>query len=137
MFAHRTNQPIILIARQIIQLPRPTCQPDSRDGERERERGRGPTLLDSREVDGIWKEKERERERSDLFASRRRKKEERHLIFFIRRMERRMSNLVLCSRERENGRKDELNGVGLGGGKGRERVRGKGKGKRSTCSHGF
>ena len=63
MFAHRTNQPIILIARQIIQLPRPTCQPDSRDGERERERGRGPTLLDSREVDGIWKEKERERER--------------------------------------------------------------------------
>ena len=48
-----------------------------------------------------------------------------------------MSNLVLCSRERENGRKDELNGVGLGGGKGRERVRGKGKGKRSTCSHGF
>ena len=74
------------------------------------------------------RKRERERERSDLFASRRRKKEGRHLIFFIRRMERRMSNLVLCSRERENGRKDELNGVGLGGGKGRERVRGKGKG---------
>lgn len=72
------------------------------EGERERER----------EVRPVRVEEEKEgRETSNLLYSKER-----------------MSNLVLCSRERENGRKDELNGVGLGGGKGRERVRGKGKG---------
>lgn len=81
--------------------------------------------------------RKREKEREVRPVRVEEEKEGRDLTFFIRRMERRMSNLVLCSRERENGRKDELNGVGLGGGKGRERVRGKGKGKRSTCSHGF
>lgn len=126
MFAHRTNQPIILIARQIIQLPRPTCPIRGMKSEKERRRGPTYSILErwmeyGRRKREVWPASKsgEERERSNFLCP----KDGEYLIFFffIRKGER------MGKRERRWVKQSSARGW-----KKERKSRGKGKGWRSV-----